>query len=371
MRPPPRWVRRLLLAPLTIALALGFAVTVPVWALLTLLLAPLLPTGLRLLRVIWLGTVYLLVEAAVLIAMFAMWIVSGFGWRIRHPGFQRAHYRLCGRALRVLYRQACWVLRLTVHIEGAAPDALPADGPLLVFSRHAGPGDSFLLAHALITWYRREPRIVLRDSLQWDPAIDVLMNRLPNRFLLPGGGPEAEIQVGQLATGLDDNDALVIFPEGGNFTPVRWQRAIDRLRKLGLNATARRAERMHNVLPPQPGGVLAALAASPRAEVVWVGHTGLDHLLTIADVWRALPMDKQIVMHWWAERPEAVPAADGSRIDWLYRWWAHIDRWIEAQKERTERAGGSDGGGRDDWRDVADGTAKPHSDRVEDRDEAV
>ena len=325
-------MRRLLLAPATILLALGFVLTAPLWALLTLLLAPILPTGLRLLRVIWLGTVYLLVEMVVLIALFAMWVASGFGWRIRSAGFQRAHYRLCGRALRVLYREACWVLRLTVSIEGSAPDAL-ADGPLLVFSRHAGPGDSFLLAHALINWYDREPRIVLKDSLQWDPAIDVLLNRLPSRFLLPGGGLKAEDEIAALATGLDDNDALVIFPEGGNFTPKRWQRGIERLRRLGLNAMARRAERMHNVLPPRPGGVLAALAASPRAAVVWVGHTGVDHLLTVADVWRELPMDKQIVMRWWREPNGDVPTTADARIDWLYRWWGQIDGWIEDQKE--------------------------------------
>ena len=100
-----------------------------------------------------------------------------------------------------------------------------------MFSRHAGPGDSFLLAHALINWYDREPRIVLKDSLQWDPAIDVLLNRLPNRFLVPGGGAKAEDEIAALATGLDDNDALVIFPEGGNFTPKRWERGIERLRR--------------------------------------------------------------------------------------------------------------------------------------------
>jgi 1-acyl-sn-glycerol-3-phosphate acyltransferase len=326
-------VRRLLLAPLTILLALGFVVTAPLWALLTLVLAPVLPTGLRLLRVIWLGTVYLLVEMAALIALFGLWVGSGFGWRIRSPAFQRAHYRLCGRALRVLYRQACWVLRLTVRIEGTTPDALAADGPMLVFSRHAGPGDSFLLAHALINWYDREPRIVLKDSLQWDPTIDVLLNRLPNRFLVPGGGHRAEDQIAQLATGLDDDDALVIFPEGGNFTPKRWERGIDRLRRLGLHSMARRAERMRNVLPPRPGGVLAALDASPRAAVVWVGHTGVDHLLTVADVWRELPMDKQIVMHWWLGSSEDVPADPDNRIDWLYRWWGRIDKWIEDQKE--------------------------------------
>jgi 1-acyl-sn-glycerol-3-phosphate acyltransferase len=330
--PPPRWIRRLLLIPLVFALAgvtLGF---LPLWLVVAVLASPFTSGWLRPPRLFWLITVYLLVEVAGLTAMFGMWLAAGFGVRLDRPGFQRAHYRLAGLALRVLFRQARWVLRLTVDLDGATPDSLPTGRPLLVLSRHAGPGDSFLLIHALINWYDREPRIVLKNSLLWDPIIDVLLNRLPNRFIVPGSGHEAEAQIAELASDLDDDDALVIFPEGGNFTPARWAKAITRLRRLGLHAMARRAERMRNVLPPRPGGVLAALEASPRADVVLVAHTGVDHLRTVADVWRALPMDKIIVMQWWRQTPQDVPAGSDARIEWLYGWWAHIDEWISTHR---------------------------------------
>jgi len=332
VNPPPRWVRRLVLAPLAVAFSLGIVISAPVWLLLSAALSPLFAGRLRPLRVLWLAATYLLVEAGALIAMFAMWVASGFGWRVRSPAFQRAHYLLCGRALALLYRQAKWVLRLTVQIDGATPDSIPESQALLVFSRHAGPGDSFLLAHALIDWYAREPRIVLKNSLQWDPAIDVLLNRLPNRFIAPGDGHRAEEQIAELAKDLDGNDALVLFPEGGNFTPERWKRAIARLRRMGLASMARRAERMRNVLPPRPGGVLAALDASPGASVVLVGHTGVDHLRTIADIWRELPMDKSIVMQWWLEEPADIPLDPDARIEWLYGWWAQVDEWISQNK---------------------------------------
>jgi 1-acyl-sn-glycerol-3-phosphate acyltransferase len=340
VRPPPRWVRRVVLAPLVVALGLALFVTSPAWALLMLALSPLVPGRLRPLRVLWLVTVYLLVEAAALAVMLVLWLASGFGWKANGPVFQRAHYRVCGRALRILYRQAKWVLRLSVQIEGEDPDAIPVGRPLLVLCRHAGPGDSFLLAHALINWYSRDPRIVLKDTLQWDPAIDVLLNRLPNRFIAPGSGAngQIEVEIAALASDLDSDDAFVIFPEGGNFTPYRWERAIQRLHKLGLHQTARLAARMHNVLPPHPGGVLAALAAAPDADVVLVGHTGVDHLLTVADVWRELPMDKNLVMHWWLEPRSAVPVGDQERIDWLYGWWGRIDRWIADNRPTQEMA---------------------------------
>jgi hypothetical protein len=87
---------------------------------------------------------------------------------------------------------------------------------------------------------------------------------------------------------------------------------------------------MENVLAPRPGGFLAALeAAPPEADVMMVAHTGLDHMLTVADVWRELPMDKQIVMRWWEVSRADIPAGREERIEWLYGWWEHIDAWID------------------------------------------
>ena len=56
--------------------------------------------------------------------------------------------------------------------------------------------------------------------------------------------------------------------------------------------------------------------------------TGVDHLLTVADVWRELPMDKRITMQWWLEPSSAVPRDADERVEWLYSWWARIDGWI-------------------------------------------
>jgi 1-acyl-sn-glycerol-3-phosphate acyltransferase len=313
-------------------IALALIAFSPVWLVVTAICSPFVAGWLRPVRVLWMITVYMVAEATALAAMFGMWVASGFGWKIRDPAFQRAHYRLCGAMLRLLYHQAKRVLRLQVEIDGVTPLAMPTGRPLLVLSRHAGPGDSFLLIHALINWYDREPRIVLKSSLQWDPMIDILLHRLPNRFIVPGSGEEAERQIGELASELDGDDALVIFPEGGNFTPDRWRRGIARLRKLGLYRMARKAEAMRNVLPPRPGGVIAALDASPAANVALVGHTGVDHLRTIADVWRELPMDKVIMMQWWLEPPDDVPPTSAGRIEWLYGWWAQIDEWIASNR---------------------------------------
>ena len=124
----------------------------------------------------------------------------------------------------------------------------------------------------------------------------------------------------------------MIFPEGGNFTPARRDKGIARLRKLGLEKMAVRAEEMTNVLAPRPGGFLAALDAAPEADVVLVAHTGLDHMLTVADVWRELPMDKELVMRWWEVPRAEIPADRDERIEWLFDWWERIDAWIDENK---------------------------------------
>ena len=74
----------------------------------------------------------------------------------------------------------------------------------------------------------------------------------------------------------------MIFPEGGNWTPGRWQRGIRRLERLGRRDLAARARQMPNVLPPRPGGALAAIGACPEADVIFVAHAGLDELVSVA-----------------------------------------------------------------------------------------
>jgi 1-acyl-sn-glycerol-3-phosphate acyltransferase len=324
---PPRWVRRLVLCPAVLLLTGFLLTTLPLWLVLAAALSPLMPGRLRPLRVLWLVVLALVLESVVLMAMFGLWLASGFGVAVRTPPFEYLHYQLVGWYLRILFREATRVLRLNVEVEGPLPDEY-LDRPLVVFCRHAGPGDSFLLVNALVNWYAREPRIVLSAALQWDPAIDVVLNRLPNRFISEGGGEHVEKRVAELATGLDHNDAFVIFPEGGNFTERRRVAGINRLRRRGLHDMAGRSEAMRHVLVPRPGGVVAALAAAPAADVVWVAHTGLDHLYTVADVWRALPLDNTVRMRWWRVPAVEVPQGEEAQIDWLYQWWERIDDWI-------------------------------------------
>jgi 1-acyl-sn-glycerol-3-phosphate acyltransferase len=300
---PPRRVRRVT-GPLLAGVLVAAVLLLPGLVVLAVVASVFLPGRWRALRLLGFGLVYLAMEVAGLGVAAVLWVLSGFGRRLRTPAFRAAHYTALRLLLDVLMRvaQRLFALRLVTDGESWSPldDGVPGStNAMVVLSRHAGPGDSFLLVHTLMNRdHLRQPRIVLKDLLQLDPLIDVYLNRLPNSFVEagPGAGDRAEEAIADLARDLGEEDALLIFPEGANFTPQRRTRAIQRLRDRGLLAAVRRAQAMQHLLPPRPGGVVAALQAAPHADVVLVAHTGLEHLSTVRDLWRSLPMDKTLYL---------------------------------------------------------------------------
>jgi 1-acyl-sn-glycerol-3-phosphate acyltransferase len=333
VRPPPLLVRRALIdtvwAPLAGLLAIIFA-------LVALLTAP-FGRRRRIPRLALMASVYLLVDAALVISCAALWVRHPLPGR-RQGHWLTAHERLLRRALGVLISAAWPLLGFRVRLEELpSPATLPATRPLLVLARHGGPGDSFAIAELLLSRYGRRPVIVLKETLRWDPGLDVLLSRLPSCFL-PARRPGRNLpaRVAEVAAGLTDGDALLIFPEGGNWTPGRHIRALSRLRARGRFWAASLAAANRHVLPPQPGGVLACLAARPDLEVLIAAHTGLDDLVSPALIWAALPVRAHpMIMRWW-HFPAASRPADPDRMQsWLELQWTIVDSWIDARKARS------------------------------------
>jgi hypothetical protein len=330
---PPRIIRRLVIAPLVLVLCLLLIAVSPLLLLAAFIADLFLPGNWRTVRLVGFIECYLALEVVGLVAMFVLWVASGFGWRLRAPGMQGSHYGFMRWWLGTINLVAKKLFRMRVVIEDRP---VPRAGPILVFCRHAGPGNSMLLIGTIMVGYKRHPRIVMLAKLQWEPLYDIMLNRLPNRFIQhdPKRRELYTNAITDLATGLGDADAFVLFPEGKDFTPRVRLRAIEYLRGKGLRAAAERAEKMQHVLPPRHGGVLAAMRGAPDADTVIVAHAVLEDVGTFKELWSRIPFTRPIVARYWRLRPDEVPREETELIEFLYGWWERIDGWI-ADRERA------------------------------------
>lgn len=279
-------------------------------------------SGRRLCRIAAFGLAYCAMEFAVL--------ARGLGRR------GRTDDRLLVWALNIVLAAARRTLGFTVEIEGRGVPALEGDDPVLVLARHGGPGDSFSLVYLLEAVYGRRVRIVAKDLLQLDPAIDLLLNRRGSCFVeSPSRGAGNAERLAACTSQLGERDALLLFPEGENWTPRRRSRAIERLRARRRHRAATAAELMDNVLPPRPSGVAACLRAGPGINVVVAAHTGLDRIVSAAQLWRAIPFREPMTVRFWPARPHPGPGAGEEAVaEWLTGEWAIVDQWIDSRRER-------------------------------------
>jgi 1-acyl-sn-glycerol-3-phosphate acyltransferase len=332
---PPAWLRR--------------PVTVVVWLLvsvLCLVLSPLiLLTGTlaaRLTRrsqpaiLAHLIVAYFSRELAALLACGGLWLGSGAGALIGTERFQLLHWRLLCWFIHGLAEPIRSLLSVTVREEPSAEavQALSSEEPLIVLSRHAGPGDTILLADQLLSRFGRRPSIVFKHTLAIDPSIDLIAHRLPHVIIDPAHREASEARIETVCAELERRGVLLLFPEGGNFTPERRRRALGSLRRKGEHVAARRAQRMSHVLAPQPSGVQAALRGNRRASVVFAAHTGLGLAMTSVALWRDAPIGRTFHTRMWLVRRGEIPADPERQVAWLNDWWARIDRWID--EHRTE-----------------------------------
>ena len=334
MRVPPRVARRLLLDPLFIVVTLLATVLSPVAVLVAAAASPFVSGRWRPLRVTVFTIIWMQHEVAAIVACTVLWV--GVLGRVETPRAQADHYRLMRWFLRSTRRWAERVLDVTVALtdDGVAARVLAAnDRPLLVFSRHSGPGDTLYLVDMLLDRFGREPRIVMKEILKVDPVIDLAGTRVPNYFLPPPSRRSDHAWrtgIATLAHDLGPRGAFLLFPEGGNFTEERRRRRLVRLFRRGRRREAERASAMHHVIAPEPGGALAALAAAPGAAVILVAHSGLSGLGNRGGLVRRAPIDQVFRVHLWYIDRSAVPAGEEQRGAWLLDCWERIDGWVAA-----------------------------------------
>jgi 1-acyl-sn-glycerol-3-phosphate acyltransferase len=280
---------------------------------------------------------YLARELGGLVACGALWVLSGFGARIRGARSRRLHYRLLRWYVHGLAERVVSLLDIDVNVQ--IPEdverALRRDRPLLFFSRHAGPGDTLLLVDMMQTDFGRLPSVVFKDTLAIDPCVDLVGHRLPHAVLDTGDREECEARIKQVTSHLDPRGILVLFPEGGNVTAERRRRALRQLVSKGRRRQAEQARQMTHVLPPKPMGALAALSANPDADVIFGAHTGLGLAAFPSELWKHTPIGETLKERMWLAPATERPQDKEEQIQWLYDWWQRIDDWVDSQGEET------------------------------------
>lgn len=336
---PPALIRR----PLTITTWLVLSTLALLFSPLLLAVAAIAAAALRRPQPLLLTRMlisYFAHELGGLVGCGALWLLSGFGARVRSPRFRRLHYRLLNWYVHGLATRVLELLDIDVapHVSDEVRAALQRDRPLIFLSRHAGPGDTLLLVDLLQCRYDRLPSVVFKDTLAIDPCIDLIGHRLPHAVLDTSDREECEARIKQVTAHLDPRGILILFPEGGNFTLERRRRAVRNLWRGGRRGQAEQAEGMSHVMPPKPAGALAALAANSEADVIFGAHTGLGLAAFPGEIWRHTPIGKTLTERMWVVPADERPKDPDDQVQWLYDWWRRIDAWVDAQGEETPEA---------------------------------
>ncbi len=333
-----KWGRRAVTVPLYLALCAAVVCSLP----LTLLIAasfdlararkwPLIGKW-PLVRAVSFLAFYLCCESAGIIASFFIWL----SW-MRRERFLRHNFELQRWWAGSLYKGARRLFDLRIRAEGAE---VLSNGPMLVFLRHASLADTLFPAVFISNAHGIRLKYALKRELLWDPCIDIVGNRLENRFLRRGPGDSE--RVGEMMENLSADEGVIIYPEGTRFRESKRARILEKLSQTLDADLLEKAGEFRNVLPPRPGGPLALLEKNEGADIVFCAHTGLESVVDLRDVLRGTMISREIRVRFWRISFDAIPETREEQLRWLYDEWAKVDRWIGEQKsspiENAQRA---------------------------------
>ena len=209
-----------------------------------------------------------------------------------------------------------------------------APGPILFLSRHASILDTIMPIKLLGQAHGMGLRIVQKAELLWNPLVDVASSRMPRAFIRRGsgdvGGPIGHMK--HLFSGITDNEALVVFPEGSRFSAAKQEKIVAKLAKSNP-AAADAASKLKHVLPVRPAGTLALMEMRPDIDVVFMAHVGLEYANRLEDFVDGALYKRTLRMKFWRVAADEIPTDQAERIEWLHAEWRKVDAWIDANRD--------------------------------------
>jgi 1-acyl-sn-glycerol-3-phosphate acyltransferase len=281
-------------------------------------------------RLLAFGWVFLAVQVWGLLWLFASWVRAGFGTDRRR--LVEAAWPVQAWWARTLFRAVRRLFRLRLEVEGLE---VARPGPVVAMFRHASIIDNLLPAVLLTDQLGLQLRWIIKRELLSYPDLDVAGKRLPNYFVdRNSDDPRGELRsIAALGENLDENEGVLIYPEGTRFTAGRRARALERLAATRPDLLER-ASALRHVLPPRLGGVLTLLGSGH--DVLLCAHEGLGGFARLNDLWSGAIVGTVVRVRFWRFAAADIPSARVERVTWMYDRWRQIDDWIEASRGTAE-----------------------------------
>ena len=272
--------------------------------------------------------VYFFMEFFGVIGCFLLFLLRILHIIPNRKSYLRAHYILQHMWGTGLLRGSFFLLKLKLKVSGAEHFR---EGPALVFMRHVTLLDTLLPAASFGQRRTVQLRYLLKKELLYVPSLDICGNRIPNVFVDRSGKNREEMlkDVETLASGLGDDDALILYPEGTRFTLGKQKRLRTKLAASGNLEHLRQAERLQNLLPVRIGGPNACFKAAPNADVLIVGHVGFEGAASLRHFLSGRVYNRTIHVRIWRTPNAELPEGLEARGKWLNARWEELDAWIQ------------------------------------------
>ena len=222
-----------------------------------------------------------------------------------------------------LFDMAVALFNLNVRVTGE--EAIDGDGFILV-SRHTNIADNFFPLVFVSTPRQKPVRYILKKELRAVTTLDIGGHRLPNYFIdRTGLQTEQELEnVKELLVTCDNDDSLLIYPEGTRFSPAKQERlrARDNMKD--------QVERWPDLLPPRLGGITTILEANPGKDVVFLCHNGFEGSGGFGDLIDGAWLDSDVNLHFWRIPYEEIGQDYPAFV---------FDQWDRMQSTLTELRG--------------------------------
>ena len=242
--------------------------------------------------------------------------------------YRQAHYALQYWWGQGLLKGTFSLLKLRLVVEG---EEHLRSGPVLVFMRHVTLLDTLLPAAAFGQSRSLHLRYLLKKELLVEPCLDICGNRIPNLFVDRSGKQRDTMlqDVETLASGLGDMDGVILYPEGTRFTLGKRRRLIEKLSEAGDPKHLAQAQALQNLLPVRQGGPASCFKAAPKADVLIVGHVGLEGAANLPNFLSGRVFDTTVRVKIWRIPQSELPESVDDRGDWLVQRWEELDDWIQ------------------------------------------